>query len=126
MWREAIAANMKTIAAGKDYAARHTLDGIYPVDLHAYDFMQYAYLQLGQDRKAKELMEEVGAILTTDTALAAVPARYMLERQDWRGAADLVVPALVTATPAKAITYFTRAIGATRSRRLSRCPDRHR
>ena len=47
MWRESIAANMKTIAAGKDYAARHNLDGIYPVDPHAYDFMQYAYLQLG-------------------------------------------------------------------------------
>ena len=103
MWRESIAANMKTIAAGKDYAAGHNLDGIYPVDPHAYDFMQYAYLQLGEDHKAKELMEEVGAIkkvfsprLTTDTALAAVPARYMLERQDWRGAAVLVVPARVT------------------------------
>ena len=122
MWRKSIAANMKTIAAGKDYAARHNLDGIYPVDPHAYDFMQYAYLQLGEDRKAKELMEEVGAIkkvfsprLTTDTALAAVPARYMLERQDWRGAAGLVVPALVTAPAAKAITHFARAIGAARA-----------
>jgi len=119
MWRESIAANVKTVAAGKDYAARHNLNGTYPVDPHAYDFMQYAYLQLGQDRKAKELMEEVGAIkkifsprLTTDTALAAVPARYMLERQDWRGAAALMVPALVTAPPAKAITHFARAIGA--------------
>jgi hypothetical protein len=35
MWRESIAANMKTIAAGKDYAAGHNLDGIYPVDPHA-------------------------------------------------------------------------------------------
>jgi hypothetical protein len=119
MWRESITANLKTVAAGKDYAARHNLDGVYPVDPHAYDFIQYAYLQLGQDQKAKELMEEVGAIkkvfsprLTTDTALAAVPARYMLERQDWRGAAGLVVPALVAAPPAKAITYFARAIGA--------------
>jgi tetratricopeptide (TPR) repeat protein len=84
--------------------------------------MQYAYLQLGEDRKAKELMEEVGAIkkvfsprLTTDTALAAVPTRYMLERQDWRGAAALMVPALVTAPPAKAIIHFARAIGAARA-----------
>jgi tetratricopeptide (TPR) repeat protein len=121
MWRESIAANVKTVASGKDYAARHNLEGIYPVDPHAYDFMQYAYLQLGEDRNAKKLMEEVAAIkkvfsprLTTDTALAAVPARYMLERQDWRGAAGLLVPALVTAPPAKAITYFARAIGAAR------------
>ena len=75
-----------------------------------------------EDRNAKELMEEVGTIkkvfsprLTTDTALAAVPARYMLERQDWRGAAGLVVPALVTAPAAKAITHFARAIGAARA-----------
>lgn len=122
MWRESIAANMKTVAAGKDYAARHNLDGIYPVDPHAYDFMQYAYLQLGEDRKAKALMEQVGAIrkvfsprLTTDSALAAVPARYMLERQDWRGAASLVVPAIVTAPAAKAITHFARAFGAARA-----------
>jgi tetratricopeptide (TPR) repeat protein len=122
MWRESIAANVKTVAAGKEYAARHNLDGIYPADPHAYDFMQYAYLQLGQDRKAKELMEEVGAIkkvfsprLTSDTALAAVPARYMLERQDWRGAAALAVPATVTAAPAKAITHFARAMGAARA-----------
>jgi len=121
MWRESIAANVKTVASGKDYAAKHNLDGIYPVDPHAYDFMQYAYLQLGQDRNAKALMEEVGAIkkvfsarLTTDTALAAVPARYMLERQDWRGAANLAVPATVTAAPAKAITHFARALGAAR------------
>src|SRR6516164_567807 len=122
MWRESIAANVKTIAAGKDYAAQHKLDGIYPVDPHAYDFMQYAYLQLGEDLKAKELMEEVGAIkkvfsprLTTDTALAAVPGRYMLERQDWHSAANLVVPAIVTAPPAKAITHFARALGAARA-----------
>jgi tetratricopeptide (TPR) repeat protein len=122
MWRESITANAKTVAAGKDYAARHNLDGIYPVDPHAYDFMQYAYLQLGEDRQAKALMDEVGAIkkvfsprLTTDTALAAVPARYMLERQDWRGAASLVVPAIVTAPSAKAITHFARALGAARA-----------
>jgi len=122
MWRESIAANMKTVTAGKDYAARHNLDGIYPVDPHAYDFMQYAYLQLGEDRKAKALMEAVGSIkkvfsprLTTDTALAAVPGRYMLERQDWHSAANLVVPAIVTAPPAKAITHFARALGAARA-----------
>jgi tetratricopeptide (TPR) repeat protein len=39
----------------------------------------------------------------------------MLERQDWRGAAELTVPALVTAAPAKAITHFARAIGAARA-----------
>jgi hypothetical protein len=122
LWDESIAANLKTIAAGKEYAARNKLDGIYPSDPHSYDFIQYAYLQLGQDAKAKAVMEEVGAIqkvfsprLASDTALAAVPARYMLERQDWRGASGLLVPATVNAAPAKAIVHFARAIGAARS-----------
>jgi hypothetical protein len=122
LWEESIAANWKTIAAGKEYAARNNLDGIYPSDPHSYDFIQYAYLQLGQDGKAKSLMEEVAAIrkvfsprLASDTALAAVPARYMLERQDWRGASGLLVPATLNAAPAKAIIHFARAIGAARS-----------
>jgi hypothetical protein len=122
MWDESIAANIKTIAASQDYAAKNKLDGIYAAVPHSYDFMQYAYLQLGQDDKARALMAEAGAInkvfrpiLGSETGLAAVPARYMLERQDWRGAAGLQVPAVVNAPPARAIIYFTRALGAARS-----------
>jgi hypothetical protein len=84
--------------------------------------MQYAYLQLGQDGKARAVMEEVGAIrkvfrpiLGSETGMAAVPARYMLERQDWRGAAGLQMPTAVNAPPAKAIIHFARALGAARS-----------
>jgi len=122
MWDESIAANIKTIAASQDYAAKNKLDGIYAAVPHSYDFMQYAYLQLGQDDKARALMAEAGAInkvfrpiLGSETGLAAVPARYMLERQDWRGAAGLQVPAVVNAPPARAIIYFARALGAARS-----------
>jgi tetratricopeptide (TPR) repeat protein len=122
MWEESIAANLKTLAASRDYAAKNNLDGTYAAVPHSYDFIQYAYLQLGQDKKARAVMDEVGTIqkvfrpiLGSETGLAAVPARYMLERQDWRGAAGLVVPATVTAAPAKAITHFARALGAARA-----------
>jgi len=122
MWDESIAANIKTIAASQDYAAKNQLDGIYAAVPHSYDFMQYAYLQLGQDDKARALMAEAGAInkvfrpiLGSETGLAAVPARYMLERQDWRGAAGLQIPAVVNAPPARAIIYFARALGGARS-----------
>ena len=88
---------------------------------HALDFMQYAYLQLGQDAKAKALIDEsagikkvIGPISAGNTARAAVPARYMLERQDWKGAAQL--QPLGTPFPAaEAITHFARAMGAARS-----------
>jgi hypothetical protein len=122
MWEESIAANLKTLEASRDYAAKNNLDGTYAAAPHSYDFMQYAYLQLGQDNKARAVMEEAGSIrklfrpiLGSETGLAAVPARYMLERQDWRGAADLQVPAAVSAPPAKAIIHFARALGAARS-----------
>ena len=122
MWEDSIAANIKTIAASQEYAAKNRLDGIYAAVPHSYDFMQYAYLQLGQDAKARALMMEAlavnkvfRAILGSETGLAAVPARYMLERQDWRGAAGLQIPAAVNAPPAKAIIHFARALGAARS-----------
>ena len=122
MWNESIAANIKAVAASKTYAANNNLDGIFAGAPHSYDFMAYAYLQLGQDGKARALMEEVGAIqkvfrpiLGSETGIASVPARYMLERQDWRGAAALDMPPTVNAPPARAIIHFARALGAARS-----------
>jgi len=56
----------------------------------------------------------IGVPLAGATARAAVPARYMLERQDWQGAAQLQL--LGTGYPmAEAITHFARAMGAARS-----------
>jgi tetratricopeptide (TPR) repeat protein len=122
MWEASIAANLRAIATSNEYAAKNKIDGLYSPIPHAWDFIQYAYLQLGQDGKAKVLVEEANAVrkyfagrLTTQTAQAAVPARYMLERQDWQGAADLKVHELVKTPAARAITHFARALGAARS-----------
>ena len=97
------------------------LDGVLAGVPHSYDFMQYAYLQLGQDETAKGLIDKsaevkkvFGPVSAGNTARAAVPARYYLERQDWKGAAQL--QPLGTPFPAaEAITYFARALGAARS-----------
>jgi tetratricopeptide (TPR) repeat protein len=86
----------------------------------------YAFMQLAKDREAKALMDEVVATrkLNVDHfagafALAAIPARYTLERGAWTDAATL------TLTPsdlgwdkfpqAESITWFARGIGAARS-----------
>jgi tetratricopeptide (TPR) repeat protein len=120
MWEESITSNLKAVAVAKDYVAKNNLDGTLAGVPHAYDFMQYAYLQLGQDAKAKALLDESAAIKKTigprivAMALAAVPARYVLERQDWRSAAQL--QPVGTGLPAgEAITHFARALGAARS-----------
>ena len=121
MWEESVMSNWRSVLAANEYAARVKLDGTLGGVPHAYDFMAYAYLQLGQDLKARGLIQDslsikkiIGVPLAGATARAAVPARYMLERQDWQGAAQL--PPLGTGYPmAEAITYFARAMGGARS-----------
>src|SRR5712692_10184717 len=121
MWEESVVSNWRSVAVANDYMAKAKLDGTLGGVPHAYDFMAYAYLQLGQDLKARGLIQDtmsikkvIGVPLAVATARAAVPARYMLERQDWQGAAQL--QPLGTGYPmAEAITHFARAMGAARS-----------
>ena len=121
MWEESVMSNWRSVAVANDYMAKAKLDGTLGGVPHAYDFMAYAYLQLGQDLKARGLIQDtmsikkvIGVPLAGATARAAVPARYMLERQDWHGAAQL--QPLGTGYPmAEAITHFARAMGSARS-----------
>ena len=76
---------------------------------------------MGQDQRAKQVVEENRDIkklgfdfFASYTALAAVPARYALERQAWKEAAALE-PRGSQFPQAEAISYFARAIGAARS-----------
>src|SRR5207253_4184981 len=66
---------------------------------------------IGENAKISKVL---GPVSAGNTARAAVPARYALERQDWKGAAQL--QPLGTPFPAaEAITHFARALGAARS-----------
>ena len=121
MWKESIRSNLSSVKVANEYAAKSKLDGTLAGVPHSYDFMQYAYLQLGQDEKAKALIEQsaavkqiIGPVSAGQMARAAVPARYMLERQDWQGAAEL--QPLGTPFPAaEAVSHFARAMGSARS-----------
>jgi tetratricopeptide (TPR) repeat protein len=121
MWEPSIVSNQRAITVATEYASRAKLDGVLAGVPHGYDFMMYAYLQIGQDAKAKALLEPVAAITKTigpriaaATAQNAVPARYVLERQDWQAAAQLK-PIGSGLPAAEAITHFARAVGAARS-----------
>ena len=124
-WHESIDAN---IASGE--VARR--DGSTAEELHALDYRAYAYLQTGQDGAARELvvsLPEVKTRFDPDAigsaapgsagvfALAAIPARYALERGAWADAATLV-PAASAYPYADALTYFAKALGAARSGNL--------
>jgi len=85
------------------------------------DYQVYAYLQLGQDANAKALLDEMPSVtgftetfLVGPYALAVSPARYAIERGDWKAAASLEVRPSPLAQ-VQAITYFARALGAARS-----------
>jgi hypothetical protein len=125
LWQDSIQSNLASAAAAKNYAAR-TRRGTASFDqLHAMDYLVYAYLQGAQDRKAKQILDEIQPMDQADPefaaayAFAAIPARYTLERRRWSEAAALVVhPAGFPWDRfryAEAITYFARALGAARS-----------
>jgi tetratricopeptide (TPR) repeat protein len=111
-WAESAATNRRAAAAAKS-------DNDGDQQLHAMDYMTYAYLQLARDTDARRVVTEAaqvsGAIrFTAPYALAAMPARYAIERADWRQAAKL--PPIPSKYPfADAMTYFARALGAARS-----------
>ncbi len=122
LWEESIASNLDSAAA----ARRHKVPGD---GLHAKDYLMYAYLQRGQDRAAKKLLDDVPENQPGTShyfaglfALAAMPARYVLERRDWAGAAALKTPAGTFPGGryafTEAIFAFARGLGAARTGKL--------
>jgi tetratricopeptide (TPR) repeat protein len=113
-WKESIASNTASLKAAK---AEKSV-GNY---LHAQDYMVYAHLQLGQDKEARSVIDEMmlesdfkATVLAAHYAMAASPARYAVERGDWTGASQLPIrPNPFSYVPA--ITHFARALGAARS-----------
>jgi tetratricopeptide (TPR) repeat protein len=115
-WQESIDSNLASAAA-----ARNHFD-----QLHAMDYLEYAYLQLGQDRAAKRVIEDMTAIekvtfehFVTAYAMAAIPSRYALERRQWTEAAALTLPKddfpWSRFPQSEAVLVFARGLGAARS-----------
>ena len=120
LWDEAIAANQRAFQAGVDYArSQHT--GVAPEQIHALDYMVYAYLQEGRDSAARRTITDALASQTTlanDALVAnynrvAMEARLPLERGDWAAAAQLPVRS-GGMTIGAALSHFARGIGAAR------------
>jgi tetratricopeptide (TPR) repeat protein len=129
-WKESVTSNVKSAEIAEK------TNGIGEA-MHARDYMTYAYLQMGMDSQAKENLEHAmrlgnmtggaqGAAGAGPNmfALAAIPARYAMERQQWAEAAALQ-PRSTPGTPyTEAITHFVRAVGAARAGRpVEAAPD---
>jgi hypothetical protein len=121
MWDESVRSNLAAKAAADEYAAKNLPDQTHPSVPHVLDFIVYADLQMARDGDAKQAVNSLPHLkkfplagLGIDTGLAAIPARFALERGRWGEAAQLSVrdsrfPA------AESISYFARALGAARS-----------
>jgi hypothetical protein len=126
MWEESERANQQSMKVA-------LADGSIAEVLHAADYAMYADLQMGNDSGAKEILRALPSIAARFDpnaiggaapgsagvfALAAIPARWALERGAWAEAAAL--EPRTTAVPyADAMTYFARALGASHTGKLS-------
>jgi tetratricopeptide (TPR) repeat protein len=128
LWDESIASNLASAEKARNYLA-HVMPGATAFDeLHAVDYLVYAYIQRGENEKALALRDKLTAVTKIDNpnfaaayALSAVPARYALERRQWKEAAALTVPPSVAWDKfpfAEANIHFAIAIGAARSNQL--------
>jgi hypothetical protein len=121
-WQESIDSNIAAAAAARR-------EGQTAEELHASDYEIYAYLQTGQDEAARRILDSLPEIASRFDpqaelsgaggpsvgyfALAAIPARYALERRDWKQAVRLALQE--TPFPyTDAMTWFARGLAAAR------------
>ena len=126
LWEDSLETNAASVRAAKAELQSTSLGiGSYNA-LHAMDYMMYAYLQRSQDVAAQQLIEEVSKIQKLDAAnfaaayaLAAMPARFALERRRWDDAARLELHPKDMPwnqfPQAEAVVVYARALGAARS-----------
>jgi tetratricopeptide (TPR) repeat protein len=126
LWEDSIRSNVDSAAAARKDVER-TMPGARSFDeLHAMDYLAYAYLQTGRDAEARKIVEDASRAEKFDKenfaaayALSAIPARLALERRDWKAATS------VTLKPAgfawsrfpwtESTIVFTRAVGFAKS-----------
>ncbi len=121
-WDRSITANLKSVEAARRFETASHAGAMWDQHAHALDYLVYAYLQLGRVADAGAIATQVARVtetfpagaLTTDYALAAIPARLALERDDWVAAETLSVRPAPAWRGAEGITRFARALGAAR------------
>jgi hypothetical protein len=126
LWDDSIASNIASAKSAVDRARRLRGGGGAYDQLHAIDYLVYAYLQEARDKSAQKVLADMAALTELDEsqfaaayAFAASPARWAIERHDWKAAAVLEVkPSWFPWSRfqyAEAIVHYAKAIGAARA-----------
>jgi tetratricopeptide (TPR) repeat protein len=118
LWQDSIASNL----AAKDAAHRQGETG---EELHAMDYLVYAYLQSGRTTEAAQVIQQVrepAKLNRSDFkigyAATAMPIRYAVERSQWADAANITSP---PGAPPQvvAIAVWARGLGSARTQRVA-------
>jgi tetratricopeptide (TPR) repeat protein len=125
MWPEDIESNKASVVAS-EYAETHHLGGVTH-EMHAYEFLLYAYLQQGDDAEAGRILDNTEPLAAHLSALPGIandgmgrrityiqveyPSLYYLEMHDWKSVLAIPEPANATAS-AKYYHAWAQAIAA--------------
>jgi tetratricopeptide (TPR) repeat protein len=118
LWQDDINSNLAAIRVADGMAAHHH---VMHHKVHSMDFLEYAYMQIGDDASAKATIEQIAAIRPEQmdpefenyllVRQAEGPAKYALERRQWKEA--LALQPMVGAPPdVQLVTYWARAVAA--------------
>ena len=125
LWDESIKSNIDSANSAVCYAESVNPNASWVSEIHALDYLVYAYLQLGDNTKAQLEMDKMKMIkeafpsdhFASAYALIAVPSRLAVENKNWELATKLELPKTNLdwdkATWPKAILHFSRALGFT-------------
>jgi tetratricopeptide (TPR) repeat protein len=113
LWKESISSNVAATASAAKATQEHRSSPHY--QFHALDFLNYSYLQSGQESKAREMVKELEVVPGADRESIAehqawFAARNAFESHRWKEAAELPIPHVPRESQES--TYKVRAIGA--------------
>ena len=123
LWNESIKSNIDSADSAVCYAESVNPNANWVSEIHALDYLVYAYLQLGDNVKAQsemDKMQEIKEVFPSDHfasayALIAVPSRLAIENKNWELATQLELPKTKLdwdkAHWPKAMLHFSRALG---------------
>jgi tetratricopeptide (TPR) repeat protein len=116
LWDDSIASNQAARAAARN-------QGDQGEELHAMDYLTYAYLQRGRESDALQVvaaLHAMGALpagdFKVDYAATVMPVRLAIERHAWSDAAELQ-PLPESAPHVAAIVFWARAVAHARAGR---------
>jgi tetratricopeptide (TPR) repeat protein len=127
LWNESVSSNINSASSAVCYTEEAGMEGHWFQEVHAIDYLVYAYLQMGDNKKAREQYEYLKTMKNVNPEgmfaiaypFAAVPARISLENKDWKSAAGIEVHEsnvdFENFPWQEAIVHYARGLGGCRS-----------